>query len=123
MSIRPDLTGMTTAQIEYVESLEKITRSLSNNGAVKFMAALNKKMETVADQLDGMSIDINMSDKDDKTLDRLLKMADLGGSFVNAFKTFNQEYGVTEKEDEHKSVPLVEKLARKNRDNGKSNQS
>lgn len=113
---------MTAAQIEYVESLEKITRSLSNNGAVKFMAALNKKMEAVAEQLDGMSIDINMSDKDDKTLDRLLKMADLGGSFVNAFKTFNQEYGITEKEDEQKSVPLAEKLARKNRDNGnKSN--
>jgi hypothetical protein len=118
MSIRPDLTGMTAEQIEYVESLEKIAKSLSNNGAVKFMAALNKKMEVVAEQLDGMSIDINMSDKEDKTLDRLLKMADLGGSFVNAFKAFNQEYGIQEKEDDRASAPLAEKLARKNKLNG-----
>lgn len=119
MSIRPDLTGMTREQIEYVAYLEKIAKNLSNNGAVKYMAALNSKLEQVAKQLEGMHIDISLSDKDDKTLDRLLKMADLGGSLVSAFKTFNQEYGEQTKEEERKGAPPIEKMIRKNRANGK----
>jgi hypothetical protein len=115
MSTGPDLTGMTQAQLEYVGRLEKIAKNLSSNGAVKYMAALNKKLEDIALQLEEMDLNIKINDKDDKTLDRLLKMADLGGSLVSAFKTFNQEYGEQIKEEERKGAPAIERMIRNKR--------
>lgn len=112
MNIRPDLAGMTKAQLDYVESLEKIAKNLEHNGAVDFMAALNNKLKLLAEQINGMDLVIDLKDKDDKTLDRLLKMVDLGQGVISSFKTFIQEYGHQTKEDEKKGQPHFEKIIR-----------
>lgn len=118
MSIRPDLTGMTTAQVDYVEYLEKIALVLSNNGAVNFVSAINEQFTKLAEQTRGLDLDItSLKDKDDKTLERFLKMADVAPKLLASFKSFTQEYGATDKEDDQKSVPLVERMIRKNRNN------
>lgn len=112
MNIRPDLTGMTKPQLDYVESLERIAKNLENNGAVEFMAALNNKLKVIASQLNSMDLSLDLKDKDDKTLDRLLKMVDLGQGVISSFKTFLQEYGHQIKEDESKGQPVFEKIIR-----------
>lgn len=122
MSIRPDLRGMTAQQLAYVEDLERIAKNLENNGAVDFMAALNNKLKTLAKQLNSMELTLDLADKDDKTLDRLLKMVDLGQGVISSFKTFIQEYGHQTKEDETKGQPVLEQIVRRKKEGKKSSQ-
>jgi hypothetical protein len=111
--IRPDLKGVKHEVVLYIESLERITEPLKGNGAVKFMSALNRKLGQLADQLDQSEFgELKMSDGEDKTLDRFLKLAVAGQTLTANFKTFLQEYGPQIREDESKALPVFERMVR-----------
>lgn len=109
---KPSFIGCTEEQIEYIEELERLAAGLLQNGAVKLMSSLNKKMAVLADKVDDM--DIDLEDKDDKTLDRFIKMATAARGMVSDYKTFHQEYGPQIKVDETMSSrPLIERMMNK----------
>jgi len=108
---RPNLVNVDRRILEYIEHLENKLNGFNNNGAVKFMAALNRKLELLAEQIDNAKIDFEA--KDDKLYERFLNTAKIGKDLASDFKAFILEYGDTIKEDTSKKIPLVERHARK----------
>lgn len=110
--LRPDLKGVSRQVLEYIEQLETMVIGLDGNGAVQFMLALNRKLTKMAIALDDMDIDLGA--KDDKTLDRFIKMTTVARGWTADFKTFLQEYGPQIKEDETLAGrPLIERIMNK----------
>lgn len=105
---RPNLKGTSPQVLEYIEQLEVLVQGLDGNGAVQFMLSLNRKLVQLAKDLDAMKIDLTA--KDDKSLDRFIKMATVARGWTSDFKSFLQEYGVQVKEESTAGVPLMERL-------------
>lgn len=109
--VKPDLTGCTKAQLDYIDYLEKKLEGLNENGAILFMAALNRKLKTLSQSVDDM--DIDLQSKDDKTFDRFIKMVAAGSTLVADFKSFNQQYGEQLKDaTPAKRTPIEERFNR-----------
>ncbi len=106
---RPDLKGLKSETVQYISYLEKVIEGYRNNGAVQFMAALNRQLKTLATQIDGADIDFTKSD--DKLYERFLNTAKLGKDLISDFKSFLQEYGDKVQEDEKGKIPVVEQFA------------
>ena len=112
---KPDLTDIDIEVVSYIAYLEKIIEGYRENGAVQFMGALNRKLRTLAHQIDEANIDF--SNSDDKTYDRFLATAKVGKDLASDFKAFLLEYGdKVESEDNKKRIPAIEKFVQ----NGKS---
>lgn len=105
---RPNLKGTPTQVLEYIEQLETLVQGLDGNGAVQFMLSLNRKLVKLAKDMDDM--DIDLSAKDDKSLDRFIKMATVARGWTSDFKSFLQEYGVQVKEESTAGIPLMERI-------------
>lgn len=105
---KPDLNTASKQQlVEYIEQLEAEIAGYKINGAVKYVASINRKLHWLADKIDSMNIDLE--DPEDKTLDRFLKMAKEGNAFVSGMKSFTQEYGNVIQDEGTSKVPLIEK--------------
>jgi len=118
MQSKPDLKGTPRLVLEYIEQLEKELAGYKVNGAVKYVASINRKLHWLADKIDCMNIDLE--DPEDKTLDRFLKMAKEGNGFVSGMKSFTQEYGNVLPEETNTSIPLIEKMFNKKPKDGKA---
>ena len=108
---RPDLKGAKSEIVVYISYLEKVIEGYRNNGAVMFVAALNRQLKKLADQID--EADINFSSSEDKLYERFLNTAKLGKDLISDFKSFLQEYGDKVQEDEKSKIPVVEQFARR----------
>jgi hypothetical protein len=116
MKSRPDMKGVKPEVLEYIEGLEALANVLNGNGAVQFMLALNCKLMELSKDMIGL--DIDLTGKDDKTLDRFIKMATVARSWTADFKAFNLEYGEQVKQDATASQPLIEKLINRRSEKG-----
>lgn len=107
---RPDLRDVDPELSSYIIYLERIIEGYRDNGAVQFMAALNRKLKKLATQMD--DTDINFGSSDDKLYDRFLATAKVGKDLASDFKSFLLEYGdKLGEEDSIKKTPLVERKA------------
>lgn len=105
---RPDLRNGDPELVQYIIYLENIIEGYRDNGAVQFMAALNRKLKKLATQIDDANIDF---EGDDKLYDRFLKTATLGKDLASDFKSFLQEYGEKVEEETAKRTPIIERRA------------
>jgi len=107
---RPDLRNIDPEVVHYVVYLENIIEGYRDNGAVQFMAALNRKLKVLAAQIDDATIAFDS--KDDKLYDRFLATAKVGKELASDFRSFLQEYGdKIREEDSGKKTPLIERWA------------
>lgn len=107
---RPSLKGTPKEVLEYIEQLESLVEGLKDNGPVQLMRALNRKMMSLANDVDEMELNLTA---DDKALDRFIKMATISRAWTVDFKAFTQEYGPQIKEDSSVGQPLIERLINK----------
>lgn len=96
--IRPELKGIKPEIVDYIQSLEKTIEGYRDNGAVQFMAALNRQLIKIAEQIDVATIDFTKSE--DRMYERFLNTAKLGKDLTADFKAFLSEYGDALKEEE-----------------------
>jgi hypothetical protein len=113
---RPSLKGTPKEVLEYIEQLEVMVEGLDGNGAVQFMLALNRQLMDLAKDMADLKIDL--TGKDDKTLDRFIKMATVARGWTADFKAFIQEYGPQIKEESTAGQPLIERLINKRGEKG-----
>lgn len=107
---RPNLVYVDPETVSYIIYLESIIEGYRDNGAVQFMAALNRKLKKLAIQMD--DTDINFGSSDDRLYDRFLATAKVGKELAADFKSFLLEYGgKLGEEDDVKKTPLVERRA------------
>lgn len=107
---RPDFRDVDKEIFYYVQYLEKIIEGYRENGAVQFMAALNRQLKKIAVQIE--EADIDFAKSEDRMYERFLNTAKLGKDLTADFKSFLQEYGEKIKEEEG-HIPLIEKHARR----------
>lgn len=105
---RPDLREGDPELVNYIIYLEGIIEGYRDNGAVQFMAALNRKLKKLATQIDDAEINFF---GDDKLYDRFLNTAKIGKDLASDFKSFLQEYGEKVEEDSSKRTPMIERRA------------
>lgn len=106
---RPDLRNGDPELVQYIIYLENIIEGYRDNGAVQFMAALNRKLKKMAVQID--DVEINFGSTDDKLFDRFLATAKVGKDLASDFKSFLQEYGEKVEGDSSKRTPMIERKA------------
>lgn len=107
---RPSLKGTSKEVLEYIDELEALVEGLRDNGPVQLMRSLNRKMMTLAKDVDAMELDLTA---DDKALDRFIKMATISRAWTVDFKAFTQEYGPQIKEESTAGQPLIERIINK----------
>lgn len=110
MSERPNRQTGDEELWKYIEHLESIIAGYNDNGAIQFMAALNRKLKEIADQIN--FTEINFNSKDDKMYERFLSTVKAGMSIMSDMKLFTNEYGDQIKEDDKRVKNLMEERAR-----------
>lgn len=103
---RPDLKGCKKEVIEYIDEMESKLEKYNQNGAIELGAALNNKLNTIAEQI--WSSDVNFNSKDDKLFDRFLKTITTYKDVLSDMRQFMIDYGHEVKEIEIKRGNLAE---------------
>lgn len=98
---------------ESIEALQAKLSMYEQNGAAKMYYALNRKLNEVADLLNGSSLkNVNLNDTADKSFDRIFKLLEKSEVIANASKALGEIAGVTGNEavDINKK-PFVDTIA------------
>lgn len=98
---------------ESIEELETRLRLYEQNGAAKLYYSLNRKMNEMADLMNGTNLkNLDIQDAKDKTFERLKVIWNDAASIATAVKALGEAAGVTQ--DEQKDVnrkPFLDTLA------------
>lgn len=99
-----------------IEDLEAKIKLYEQNGAAKLYFSLNRKMNEMADLMNGTNLKtISLGDKDDKTFERLKVLWDSAAKVAEAAKSLGQSAGIisgTEDENVNRK-PFMDRVAEK----------
>lgn len=106
---------MSEELLKKIEFLESRIQVYEENGSAKLYYALNRKMNEMADMLNGNSLHkINLDDPKDKSFDRIFKLLEKSETVASSAKVLGGIAGITG--DEEKDVakkPFIESVAQK----------
>ena len=102
---------MTKEEQQYVQSLEDKIKIIENDNIGAILAELNIKLFQLKNLLAANNIStLDLSNKSDNSLERILKIFDVISSVNKTLKELRSDIGITSPQETKK--PLVETLAR-----------
>ena len=103
---------MTKEEQQYVKTLEQKLEIIESDNVGAILAELNIKLWQLKGLLASNNIStLNLSDKSDNSLERILKIFDVISSVVKTLRELKLEAGITNSDNTTKKT-LVETLAR-----------
>lgn len=104
-----DIVKPKTLEDKYADALATIRRYESNS-PMKAVYAINRKVSEMADLLNTHNLsEMRLSDKDDKTFDRIRVVGKDIHEWAMALKELTKATGATGKEESDLSLPFIER--------------